>query len=1411
MADTTASKTIRVSFIIGTKGAQGFVKDTDKMSKSVGRLDKKQMKLRISTAGLRRSLGAVRNQLLIVTFAFAGLVRGIASMIKNANQLQSALTGLVSVARNVGASSFNAAKAAKELADTGLISVTQAAASLKNLLATGIGLDKAKDLMIAFTDAAAFNRQGQLGLGQAVEGATEGFKNMLCLSGETKILNMNDGEFYTLEELHDNRKEVPSVLSMDRSTGELKVIQATYLHYNGERPVYEIETENGVKIKATSNHRFLTQDGFKFLDELDEDNDVLYYSDEEEIRTKVKEIINWEELSKKDVSCVEGNCISKEQQSVSNAEQLYVNSVVKSLGSKNTLLRQQDFVAEAASTNGSMKLELEREKARKLANKLNVNVELAERCLQELRLLSREEVGSIVLRNASMKTTEESIVAKTALVLLEELKLRVSGVGLSDKSLQYLRKNLGFVPESVEESGSQLECQEILTQTGKAELQEKGSYLLSVESTKSGENLCMPEMSFDVLDVRTLLEEILTHIIWLDLQKTEKNTSPLSQKTGLPYAKHVIDGFIQMLNSVVMKKLAITPTPVKIRKISYSGVESVYDLTVPESYNFSVSIITHNSMKVDNVGITKNLSVMEKEYADALGKTIGNLSEAERRMAHYVGILKEAKNFEGDRIKVMGLLQGQLSKLGTTMFNMSAALGTTLQPALTVMVKSLGDIATKTQKWAEENKEMMSGNFIAFVGFLNKLLGSTVFLVGNLAKFLTTNLGSAMAQATVALIAFNAAFIQLGKLLKLGIVMKIVNLFKGLVFWIKAGRIAMAALAPILTVVAIALTAIFWALNREREATALLKKEVNDLTDAYIEQAEVLDKRLEAIVRARFTAIQSLREMLTKSITGGSNFIDPLTDTRAKKTSRIALGGIQASLAAGQDPAKLEARVFALSQEGKITALLANNTITLLRAIARLNQEEKDFLKTLEKKAVIGGQLNAAQPGAKLLKTLSRQVTLAKIIDSADKKRQQNSWAHIDNIIAIDALELKNLDTRGKLIDKNKELFKLEQNLVKLAEKAIAAKEEERKAKAIEAANDAIRDSMKVTSNQMALDDSVSAGRREYIRIQQEYELRIKAINKEQGTDNKLVKEAIALAEQRRDQQIGLIESDKSPKPKLTLDERLAGIGRQFRGQRAVAGAIGGAAGARERLRIQQLITVEAIKIMEEEGVAADKIAAVKISAAESVLQAQIRIWELEKSLSGRFNTSILAGHTALLDFMSQVSGDFFNEEARRHMKLANIAIGAVGATVAAMIQSFGDYYAVRSAGDIAEFISSGFTAGHKLLSSAKFAAIAVGAKGVAAGISSGVSGLMEAPVSDTAITDTAGGAGSRKFGTTTQLPAQNITIAPSVTISSGGGSIMVTGGGVEVLEREIAEMVVKVVEDSIRSQDLDLTNIGSR
>jgi len=111
-----------------------------------------------------------------------------------ASTMQSALIGLSSVSAAFGESQLEARDAAMSLSEDGLMSVTESAEGLKNLLATGFNLGESIELMDAFKDAAAFNRQGTLEFGQAIVGATQGIKNqnsiMVDNVGITKNLSV---------------------------------------------------------------------------------------------------------------------------------------------------------------------------------------------------------------------------------------------------------------------------------------------------------------------------------------------------------------------------------------------------------------------------------------------------------------------------------------------------------------------------------------------------------------------------------------------------------------------------------------------------------------------------------------------------------------------------------------------------------------------------------------------------------------------------------------------------------------------------------------------------------------------------------------------------------------------------------------------------------------------------------------------------------------------------------------------------------------------------------------------------------------------------------------------------------------------------------------------------------------------
>ena len=96
----------------------------------------------------------------------------------------------------------------------------------------------------------------------------------LCLTGDTEI-TLADGRTLTLEEIVKNNLVGLEVLSLDEETYKLKPSKVTRVFDNGIKEVYEIVLTNGLRIKATSDHKFLTPDGWKELKDLKPKEDLL--------------------------------------------------------------------------------------------------------------------------------------------------------------------------------------------------------------------------------------------------------------------------------------------------------------------------------------------------------------------------------------------------------------------------------------------------------------------------------------------------------------------------------------------------------------------------------------------------------------------------------------------------------------------------------------------------------------------------------------------------------------------------------------------------------------------------------------------------------------------------------------------------------------------------------------------------------------------------------------------------------------------------------------------------------------------------------------------------------------------------------------------------------------------------------
>jgi replicative DNA helicase len=87
-----------------------------------------------------------------------------------------------------------------------------------------------------------------------------------CLAGETRIYLPDAGEHRRIDELVGMRDFRVSALNTE--TWKLESCRVSNAFCTGRKPVFEMRTRLGRRLRATANHRFLTVEGWRRLDEL---------------------------------------------------------------------------------------------------------------------------------------------------------------------------------------------------------------------------------------------------------------------------------------------------------------------------------------------------------------------------------------------------------------------------------------------------------------------------------------------------------------------------------------------------------------------------------------------------------------------------------------------------------------------------------------------------------------------------------------------------------------------------------------------------------------------------------------------------------------------------------------------------------------------------------------------------------------------------------------------------------------------------------------------------------------------------------------------------------------------------------------------------------------------------------------
>lgn len=125
--------------------------------------------------------------------------------------------------------------------------------------------------------------------------------------------------------------------------------------------------------------------------------------------------------------------------------------------------------------------------------------------------------------------------------------------------------------------------------------------------------------------------------------------------------------------------------------------------------NLGQAFKTESSTLGDMSGMTENFSLILEEGARQLGKTVDELTQAERAQAKYLGIVQLSEPFIGDAVKLTDSFSGRQAALNAKWQEAQEVLGEAYIPMLDEIMEKVTPLIMDFTKWASENKEVVAG------------------------------------------------------------------------------------------------------------------------------------------------------------------------------------------------------------------------------------------------------------------------------------------------------------------------------------------------------------------------------------------------------------------------------------------------------------------------------------------------------------------------------------------------------------------------------------------------------------------------------------------------------------------------------------------------------------------------------
>lgn len=304
-------------------------------------------------------------------------------------------------------------------------------------------------------------------------------------------------------------------------------------------------------------------------------------------------------------------------------------------------------------------------------------------------MANETQIGKLVI-DLQIKTQALEKGLETAKKKLQEIEKQNDQVGDSNKALEssYLALSVAAVASLVK-IGSTIKN---ATEEYKAYTQAMSS--LENVSTYTGES--MSEFS-DIMD------EFSVYMTKSDIATTIKNFSLM--------------GFTADQTRQMME--ALTNSAIRNRNANYTVSEAVR--VASEGYRQGLSNLS------DSAGVTENLSVMLDKYAQSIGKTASQLTEAEQNQAYLNRTMYAAEPFAGAMADYMDTLAGKQGAYNQAMRETQVAYIQALEPTL-IKIEEMKAEAIRTLGELISQNESATAGITTFTVTLLSL--GTAFTIG---------------------------------------------------------------------------------------------------------------------------------------------------------------------------------------------------------------------------------------------------------------------------------------------------------------------------------------------------------------------------------------------------------------------------------------------------------------------------------------------------------------------------------------------------------------------------------------------------------------------------------------------------------------------------------------------------------